>query len=275
MTLENSGTAPKLASSASTGRLPDKVQDSARTLTPSQSLDNLHKPGPFVLASHLWNGSDSAVKLAPPYAHDGNLEAEDQNRPLAESSSVASLLSVASDSVTPPSRPPPSSRLDTGNVLRWELEPQQNDDDSGEECNGVPPLAIEAEHPKSRPSASMEKDTSSKAKPPAASMSTKLAPTGQATAPAPQSIMSPMPQQHVPTPTWVIEEVIEFCPPADDGILHECDAVSFARSSTSILFDGCYRHPCFDETHARCERRSGQDTIPERRGERRPNLQEI
>jgi len=269
MTLEyhhDTGSIAKLTSSASTGRLPDKVQDSARTLTPSHSLDSLHKTGRLVLASHLWNGIDSPAKLAPPFTRDAT--DEEQTRTLGDSSSVASLLSVASDSVTPPSRPPPSSQLNTGSFLR-------------RECSTTPGVAgyvspVVAEHVKSIEGAHKQPSDWSRAPnsngKPAPHASTKV-PTANYTVPA-QSTISPLPHQHVPTPTWVIEEVIEFCPPADDTMIHECDAVSFARQTTSIMFDGCYRHPCFDD---RCERRPGHsdEYMQERSSERRPNLQEI
>merc|ERR1719502_1458062 len=58
--------------------------------------------------------------------------------------------------------------------------------------------------------------------------------------------------------TWVIEEVIDFGVPLDEGLVRECDDTGYPLGCKSLsigpsqrgnvnLFDGCVHNVCYDE----------------------------
>lgn len=88
----------------------------------------------------------------------------------------------------------------------------------------------------------------------------------------PQSVITrerePQPQAPPPEPTqasdntqstWVIEEVIDFGVPLDEGMVRECDDTGYPLGCKSLsiggpsargnvnLFDGCLHNGCYDE----------------------------
>lgn len=95
---------------------------------------------------------------------------------------------------------------------------------------------------------------------------------GQAAVTQPMTMVNPQPvmtQREAPPPpppqeqdnnqsTWVIEEVIDFGVPLDEGLVRECDDTGYPLGCKSLgysasprgnvnLFDGCYHNVCYDE----------------------------
>lgn len=72
--------------------------------------------------------------------------------------------------------------------------------------------------------------------------------------------------------TWVIEEVIDFGVPLDEGLVRECDDTGYPLGCKSLsigasprgnvnLFDGCVHNVCYDEQvmEMHGDRREGKD----------------
>jgi len=218
-----------LNSSHSTGSLRSRENASARTLTPTHSVERLDQQPGGVLASHICQSPDARLSLQTAKLEEAIQRLGDEHGSLHNSLSAGSIISVGSDGATPPLGPPRSTPVEPGTITAMTEQNQwskvhrlQNPQRTGTQLDWT-----------HQPAA-----------------------TGQAPA-MPHGIASEMHPSHDPAPRsprgpmWVIEEVIDFQVPMDDGIVYEvtdglppeCKNAS-GSATDNLFFAGCYSNRC-------------------------------
>jgi len=236
------------------------VMDGGRKLSPSPSSDSLLKAA----AIRKMNQMNPQLRGSPVHAQGT----------LGQSLSVASLLSVDSDSSAPPPvAPPRSAQLHTGEVLRpnqfVQVQMQASASNSQLMAHGVAQVNSLRQSPSQPGGLQGQRNPSTsslnRGSPhhvPNHMMAQSMAvvhPQSVIAREAPQAPVQqePPPQQQQASDsgtqsTWVIEEVIDFGPPVE-GLVRECDDIGYPmdckiNSRGSInLFDGCFHNVCVDE----------------------------
>lgn len=256
-----------------------------RTLTPSQSTSSVGNRS--LLPSESGNSLMRAAagqKMGHPHISPGLHGGVPRN--LGQSASATSLLSVESDSSAPaPVAPPRSAQLNTGEVLQPYAPSQLQA--TGSSLMVPPTVASQVQ--------SVQQGPSQPRRGPHHSPGMNQSPVGQgggqplmhAHSVGPGMVQSqavihrepstPVPAQEPPPPqqatdsqsTWVIEEVIDFGVPLDEGMMRECDDGGYPLCGKNLeigqshrgnveLFQGCTHNLCYDEQDFH-DRRDGKD----------------
>lgn len=235
----------------------------ARTLSPAPSAGSLHgSPSQKALGSQT-------VGLAPSASA----------KSLGASLSMSSLLTVASDTSGPPAvAPPRSATLNTGEVLTAQplphavaaaiaaqaavqAQPHRPGPPGGQPC---PPRT------QSRPTnlGVPSREVAVQPSVPVTHGANVAVTQTQTVLGVPYQAVSPPQQAPASQPTWVIEEVIDFGVPYDEGSVRECDDSGYPvgckpTDRRNSLFDGCVRSLCHDEQQmisARTDRKGRKDS---------------
>lgn len=252
------------------------MEYSSRSLAPSASTGSMHNQN-TVTTTRVLNASPSADSLLKAAAARQQMltsvspvsvsPLKVQNGALGQSLSMTSLLSIESDSSAPPPvAPPRSAQLNTGEVLQAYLPLQAHQSPSHARLQGVQPARNPYESHAPRPVHQMPSMMGQQA--------FMQAPSGTVTQMAvvhPQAALS---QREVPPPappppqepaaasdpsqsTWIIEEVIDFGTPVDEGMVRECEDSSYPLGCHSLtkagtprggFIDGCVHNVCYDES---------------------------
>jgi len=257
------------------------MEYSTRTLTPSPSANSLQMPqGASVGAGRILSpavSADSLMKAAAARnAHNPQLSSSPEMPPktLGQSLSATSLLSVESDSSAPPPvAPPRSAQLNTGEVLQPTSYSSSGSVGMTQmSASQVQTIQQSKQHQHSGPSQPRRVPYHSPAmgqpmqSAPMAIVNSQpvnrelsaLAPTPVAYAPNYATPEHPPPQAVDSQSTWVIEEVIDFGVPLDEGMVRECDDSGYPLGCKSLsigevprgnvnLFEGCIHNVCYDE----------------------------
>jgi len=173
-----------------------------------------------------------------------NLHSHSGPKSLGQSLSMGSLLSVESDSSAPPPvAPPRSAQLNTGEVLQPYQPMLSAAHHSLHGSPGRPPNVMTGRSPSANSFSRV---------PHQHSMAVVNSQSALREAPPSQA----EPPQESPQSTWVIEEVIDFGVPLDEGMVRECDDSGYPLGCKSLgpnhrgnatLFDGCVHGVCYDE----------------------------
>jgi len=230
------------------------------TLTPSQSDSSMPqlngmagRLSPSVSADALMKAAAQRKLLNP------TLSPIPQNK-LGQSLSVTSLLSVESDtSAPPPVAPPRSAQLNTGEVLQPYAPTHLQATGSS---LGMPPTIASQVHSVQQPMYQNSPAQPRRGPYHSPAMGQNMAVVQshsvinrEPTAPEPPP---PPPQAVDSQSTWVIEEVIDFGVPLDEGMVQEyddrgypmgCKSLAIGESSrgNGNIFDGCLHNVCHDE----------------------------
>lgn len=266
-----------LAPSASTGSLHDRNNLGGRSLNPSPSADSLLKRAQVFAAP---------APISPQRGSPISIMAHGQGG-LGQSLSMSSLLSIESDSSAPaPVAPPRSAQLNTGEVLQPYQTPLGN-------SRMMHPQMVQPGGPQSIVNGRSGRNPTAGNLPRAAHQMPSMVqtagvqpgiqPSQTMAVVHPQSVIS---QREVPPPappppqetsqaaensqsTWIIEEVIDFGVPLDEGMVRECEDNGYPLGCKSLsgpprgnvnLFDNCTYSVCYDESQTtEYERRDGRD----------------
>lgn len=271
------------------------MEYSTRTLTPSQSgasLTNQVVPAPASAPGRILSPSESADSLMKAAAARKLLNpalspvhGQMAQKTLGQSLSVTSLLSVESDSSAPPPvAPPRSAQLNTGEVLQPYAPTHLQA--SGSSLAMPPTVASQVQsiqqsmqHQHGGPSQPRRGpyhspgmgQTAPQQTPSMAVVQSQSVMSRESSVPTPAAESPPPPQAVDSQSTWVIEEVIDFGVPLDEGMVRECDDSGYPLGCKSLaigdgsrgnvhLFDGCVHNVCYDEQEAPMhDRREGKD----------------
>lgn len=249
------------------------MEYSTRTVTPAPSANSFQMPqGAAGRMLSVHNPQLSPSPEMPP-------------KTLGQSLSATSLLSVESDSSAPPPvAPPRSAQLNTGEVLQ--PTSHCSSDSAGmtsKVASQVQTIQQSKQRQHSGPSQPRRVPYHSPAmgqmpthSAPMAMVNSQSAVNREVAAPAPAPVAyapnyastpEPPPPQAVDSQsTWVIEEVIDFGVPLDEGMVRECDDSGYPMGCKSgelprgnvSLFEGCVHNVCYDEQELH-DRQDGRD----------------
>lgn len=264
------------------------MEYSTRTLTPTPSGSSLPMAQGAVVGPARLSPSPSADSFMKAAAarklHNPQLLPSPEAIPktLGQSGSASSLLSVESDSSAPPPvAPPRSAQLNTGEVL----QPYSASHCSSGAVGMTGMTASQAQtiqqsrqqqhagpsQPRRVPyhSPAMGQSVMPVHSPTMAVVNSQSVVTREPSAPAPppaayarnycvDSAEPPPPAAVDGQSTWVIEEVIDFGVPLDEGMVRECDDNGYPLGCKSLsigevqrgnvsLFEGCVHNVCYDE----------------------------
>jgi len=248
------------------------MEYSTRTLTPSVSTGSFHDRNNLVAGGgRLLTPSPSTDSSRFKINHH-QMSSLHAPGTLGQSLSVTSLLSVESDSSAPaPVAPPRSAQLNTGEVLQpYQLVQLQ----ASASNNALMAHSSQVQHGYGQSGRAHAQPPRHPHHPPA---------MGQTMAQPmaivhPQSVISREPPHQAPAPeppqqtsdngtqsTWVIEEVIDFGQPLDEGLVRECDDIGYPMGCKNTsrgnvnLFDGCVHNVCIDEEQVRAMQGDRED----------------